>query len=190
MPGLCGLEVARAASDQCHIVFVTGYSQYAVAAFEQDAVDYVLKPFDAARLVITVDRLRERLLSPPADLSELLHRLPGITKQRGYLRWINASMGKGVKLVTVDEICYFQASNKYTSVVTAHSDLLIIKSIKELSDELDPQIFFRIHRSTIVNLNAIEKVERNARGGVLIKLKQREESLRVAEAYVHLFRRM
>ena len=133
MPGLNGLEVARYASNRCHVAFITAYDEYAVAAFEQGAVDYVLKPFTAARLATTVGRLKERLVSPPADLSELLARLSGIATQGNYLRWINASVGKVVKLITVDEVCYFQADNKYTLVVTPHTESLIYKTIKELS---------------------------------------------------------
>jgi DNA-binding LytR/AlgR family response regulator len=190
MPGLSGLEVARYASNRCHVAFITAYDEYAVAAFEQGAVDYVLKPFTAARLATTVGRLKEKLVSPPADLSELLARLSGIANQGSYLRWINASVGKVVKLITVDEVCYFQADNKYTLVVTPHTESLIYKTIKELSEELDPQVFWQIHRSTVVNVNAIANVERNVRGRVTVKLKDRKESLPVADAYVHLFRRM
>jgi len=190
MPGLSGLEVARHASNRCHVAFITAYDEYAIAAFEQGAVDYVLKPFTTARLASTIGRLKDRLVSPPADLSELLARLSGIASQGSYLRWINASVGKVVKLITVEEICYFQADNKYTLVVTPQSESLIQKTIKELSDELDPQVFWQIHRSTVVNVNAIASVERNVRGRVSVKLKERKESLPVADAYVHLFRKM
>jgi DNA-binding LytR/AlgR family response regulator len=190
MPGLSGLEVARYASNRCHVAFITAYDEYAVAAFEQGAVDYVLKPFTAARLATTIGRLKERLVSPPADLSELLARLSGVATRGTYLRWINASVGKIVKLITVDEVCYFRADNKYTLVVTPNTESLIYKTIKELSDELDPQVFWQIHRSTLVNVNAIANVERNVRGRVSVKLKDRKDSLPVADAYVHLFRRM
>jgi DNA-binding LytR/AlgR family response regulator len=190
MPGLSGLEVARYASNRCHVAFITAYDEYAVAAFDQGAVDYVLKPFTAARLATTVGRLKERLQLPPPDLSELLARLSGIANQGNYLRWINASVGKVVKLITVDEICYFQADNKYTRVVTPHSEPLIQKTIKELAEELDPRVFWQIHRATIVNANAISNVERNVRGRVSVTLKQRKESLPVSDAYVHLFHQM
>jgi len=190
MPGMTGLEVARCASNRCHVAFITAYDEYAVAAFEQGAVDYVLKPFTAARLATTIGRLKERLASPPADLTDLLARLSGIASHGNHLRWINVSVGKAVKVITVDEICYFQADNKYTLVVTPHAESLIQKTIKELSDELDPRSFWQIHRSTVVNVNAIASVERNVRGRVSVKLKNRQESLPVADAYVHLFRRM
>ena len=190
MPGLSGLEVARHASNRCHVAFITAYDEYAIAAFEQGAVDYVLKPFTTARLASTIGRLKDRLVLPPADLSELLARLSGIANQGSYLRWINASVGKVVKLITVEEISYFQADNKYTLVVTPQSESLIQKTIRELSDELDPQVFWQIHRSTVVNVNAIASVERNVRGRVSVRLKERKESLPVADAYVHLFRKM
>jgi DNA-binding LytR/AlgR family response regulator len=190
MPAASGIDVARRLGGRFHIVFVTAYDEYAVAAFEQGAVDYVLKPFTAARLATTVGRLKDRLLLPPPDLSELLVRLSSIATQGSYLRWINASVGKAVKLITVDEICYFQADNKYTLVVTPQSESLIHKTIKELADELDPQVFWQIHRATVVNVNAIANVERNVRGRVSVKLKERKESLPVADAYVHLFRQM
>ena len=190
MPGLNGLDVARYASNRCHVVFITAYDEYAVAAFDQGAVDYVLKPFNAARLAVAVGRLKEKLATPPADLSELLLRLSGIAHQGSYLRWINASLGKAVKLITVEEICYFQADNKYTRVVTPRAESLIRKPIKELIEELDPAQFWQIHRSTLVNVNAIESVARNARGRVSVKLKQRAESLPVSDVYVHLFHQM
>jgi len=190
MPGLSGLEVARHASNRCHVAFITAYDEYAIAAFEQGAVDYVLKPFTTARLATTIGRLKDRLVLPPADLSELLARLSGIAHKGSYLRWINASVGKAVKLITVEEICYFQADNKYTLVVTPKSESLIHKTIKELSDELDPQVFWQSHRSTVVNVNAIASVERNVRGRVSVRLKERKESLPVADAYVQLFRKM
>lgn len=190
MPGLSGLEVARAASSRCHVAFITAYDAYAVAAFEQGAVDYVLKPFSTARLATTVSRLKERLLSPPPNLGELVSRLSGIASQGSYLQWINAGVGKGVKLITVDEVCYFQSDNKYTLVVTPRSESLIQKPIKDLVDELDPQMFWQIHRATVVNVNAISNVERNVRGRMSVRLKQRPESLAVSDAYVHLFRQM
>jgi DNA-binding LytR/AlgR family response regulator len=130
------------------------------------------------------------LAHSPVDLSELLTRLSEIASQGSYLRWINASVGKVVRLITIDEICYFKADNKYTLVVTPASEALIQKTIKELADELDPKVFWQIHRSTVVNVNAIACVERNVRGSVSVKLKQRNETLPVAGAYAHLFRRM
>ena len=124
MPGLSGLEVARAASGRCHIVFVTAYNHHAVSAFEQGAVDYVMKPFSNARLAAAVTRVRERLDAAPADLAGLLEALRVQAPKRGYLHWINASQGQNVRLITTAEVCYFKADNKYTLVVTAEGEAL------------------------------------------------------------------
>jgi len=188
MPGLTGLEVARQVSGRCHIVFVTAYDQHTLAAFEQGAADYVLKPADAARLATTVARLKERVGRPAPAIEGLLRELAA--PQRGFLRWINASHGPAVRVITVDDVCYFQADSKYTRVVTAAEESLIRKPIKELCDELDPSSFWQIHRSTIVNVHAIAGVVRDLRGHTQVRLKRRDELLAVSDAYVHRFRQM
>lgn len=190
MPGATGLEVARQASGRSRVVFVTAYDQHAVAAFEQGAIDYVLKPISAARLFTTVQRLRERLSAPPARIDNVLNQLAPAPAARGSLRWINASVGQNLRLITVDEIVYFQADNKYTRVVTADGEALIRKSLKELVDELDPQQFWQIHRSTLVNVASIAGVTRDFRGRMLVKLKKRDDTLLVSDTYTHLFRQM
>ena len=188
MPGLTGLEVARQASGRCHIVFVTAYDQHAVAAFEQGAADYVLKPVSAGRLATTVARLKDRVGRPAAAVEGLLRELR--PAQRAFLRWINASHGQTLRVITVDDVCYFQADSKYTRVVTPEGESLIRKPIKELCDELDPASFWQVHRSTIVNVHAIAGVVRDARGAAQVRLKQRGELLPVSETYAHLFRQM
>lgn len=190
MPGLTGLEVARQVAGRCHVVFVTAYNAHAVAAFEQGAVDYVLKPYSIERLALSVRRLRQRIGSAPAPLDNLLRELATALPARKYLRWINASKGQEVSLITVDEVLYFQSDTKYTRIVTAQGDALIRRSLKELQDELDPSCFWPIHRATIVNANAIAGVTRDFRGRVLVKLKSRDEKLVVSEANTHLFRQM
>ena len=195
MPGATGLEVAREASGRCHVVFVTAYDQHAVAAFDQGAVDYVLKPVSAARLFTAVSRLKQRLGTPPARLDATLNGLAGAgasppATTRQYLRWINASVGQNVKLITVDEVSYFQADNKYTRVVTGEGEALIRKPLKELVEELDPGQFWQIHRSTLVNASSIAGVTRDFRGRMLVKLKSRPETLLVSDSYTHLFRQM
>jgi DNA-binding LytR/AlgR family response regulator len=190
MPGMSGLEVARAASGRCHVVFVTAYDQHAVAAFEQGAVDYVMKPINAARLFATCNRIKQRLSFAPASLDNLLRALADNRTAKPYLRWINASKGTEVQILTTDEICYFQSDTKYTRAVTASTEALLRKPLKELLDELDPTVFWQIHRSTIVNLNAIGSVTRDANGYAILKLKQRKEKLSVSETYAHLFRQM
>jgi len=191
MPGMTGLDVAKHVAGRSHVAFITAYDQYAIAAFDQGAVDYVMKPVSVARLATTVQRLKERIGSAPADLSNLLADLARRkAENRTYLRWVNASVGATIKLITVEEICYFRADTKYTLVATAGSESLIRKPIKELVDELDPNLFWQIHRSTLVNVNAIAGVSRDLRGHLQVKLKQRAESLAVSEGYNHLFRQM
>ena len=191
MPGPTGLELARHASGRCHVVFVTAYDQYAVAAFEEGAVDYVMKPLTAARLATACGRVKERLSMTPADLRSMLDALAKRAAQANrYLRWINASLGTDVKVITVDEIYYFQSDTKYTRVVTADGESVIRKSLKELLDELDPASFWQIHRSTIVNLNAIAGVSRDFAGHLTVKLKNRKETLPVSQPFAHLFRQM
>ena len=191
MPEASGLDVARRASGLCHVVFVTAYDQFAVAAFEEGAVDYVMKPVSARRIALAVDRVKARMKDAPARLETLLDQLAQIPKRGGrYLRWINASRGEDVQLITTEEVRYFQSDTKYTRVVATRQEGLIRKSIKELAQELDPQLFWQIHRATIVNLDAIERVTRDLRGNVVLRLKDRDEQLQVSQPYAHLFRQM
>ena len=191
MPGMSGLDVARQASGKSHVVFVTAYDKYAVSAFEQGAVDYVLKPFSIERLEATIARLKRRLDVPPADLNGILQALAStLSKRKEYLRWITAAHRDSLRLITVDEICYFRADHKYTLVVTPDSESLIRRPLKALADEVDPQSFWQIHRSALVNVKAIAGVNRDARGHLQVRLKQRPETLPVGESYVHLFKQM
>jgi DNA-binding LytR/AlgR family response regulator len=190
MPGMTGLEVAHQAQGRCHIVFVTAYDAYAVAAFESGALDYVLKPLERERLRLAVGRVRQRLSVPPQNLEGLLRELVKNAEPRKYLRWINASVGNLMQLITVDDVVYFQADTKYTRVVTATCEALIRKSLNELRSELDPSVFWQVHRSTIVNANAIAGVSRDMFGHINLKLKNRDEKLNVSESHAQLFRQM
>lgn len=190
MPGASGLDVARQISAHSHVVFVTAHDEHAIAAFEQGALDYVLKPIAAARLFKTVARLKDRIARPPLRLGETVAPPQTASAPAAWLRWINASVGQNLRLITVDEVLYFQADNKYTRVVTAEGEALIRKSLKELGDELDPQQFWQIHRSTLVNAAAIDAVTRDFRGRMLVRLKSRDESLVVSDSYTHRFRQM
>jgi len=193
MPGASGQEVARAAAGRCHVVFVTAYDQHAVSAFEQGAVDYVLKPVLASRLFATITRLRERLRSGPPHADPIESAFGAMTAAAAHrppLRWINASVGQNLRVITVDEVLYFQADNKYTKVVTGGAEALIRKPLKELADELDPQQFWQIHRSTLVNASAIDRIVRDIRGRLLVHLKGRSDALLVSDSYAHLFRQM
>ncbi len=191
MPGMTGLDVARRASGRCHIVFVTAYDEYAVSAFEHEAVDYVLKPITKERLATTVNRLKQRMRTRPADLDGFLREVAArLAPAREYLRWIAVSEKEEVRFITVDEVCYFQSDNKYTRVVTAETDALIRRTIKELAEEVDPKAFWQIHRSTLVSVKSIAGVMRDFRGNLHVRLKERKETLPVSEPYLHLFRQI
>jgi DNA-binding LytR/AlgR family response regulator len=200
MPGLTGLEVARRAEEGVHIVFVTAYDQYALEAFEHAAVDYLLKPVTDERLAETIRRLRERLNAPAASaelkstLDALARVLPGLAGSAGdapeRLAWIRASVGNQVRVIAVDDVSYFQANDKSTSVFTADGEALIRTSLRELSDQLDPQRFWQIHRGTIVNVAHVAATSRDLAGRTLIKLKARPETLLVSRAFAHRFRQM
>lgn len=190
MPGMSGLEVARQAGDLCRVVFVTAYDKYAVAAFEQGAIDYVMKPFSPARLATTVARLKAKADSAPTGQHEILQALRNVNGAKDHLRWITASQGQELRLITVDEICYFQADNKYTLVVTAQHESLIRRPIKDLLQDLDPANFWQIHRGTVINVTAIAGLQRDIGGRLRVRLKARAETLPVSESYLHLFRSM
>ena len=189
MPGLSGLEVARSIGGRAHVVFVTAYDEYAIAAFEEGAVDYLLKPVTAERMAKVAARLKTRLAAPPLDLEALLARLVN-RDTTPHLKWIRASLGNAMRMVPVEDVLFFQAEDKYTKVVTADGDALIKKPIKELFDELDPEAFWQIHRGTIVSLRAIAKVERDWRDQPVIALKGRPEKLVVSRTFAHRFKAM
>jgi DNA-binding LytR/AlgR family response regulator len=192
MPGVNGLEAARAIAGRAHVVFVTAYDQYAVEAFERGAIDYVLKPFNEERLGVTVERLKERLERKPASMDTLVEELAGRlgVKAAEHLRWIKASVGSNVRLIPVEEVLFFQSDEKYTRVVLCESEALIRKPIKELLDELDPAKFWQIHRATIVNVDAIATVRRGLKDQAEISLRDHRETLIVSRAFTHLFKQM
>jgi len=189
MPVKSGIEVARALEGRCHAVFVTAYDEYAVTAFDEGAVDYVLKPVSPERIAKVVARLKSRLASAPLDLTAVLARLAA-REGGGFLKWIRASLGATMKLVDVVDVLYFQAEDKYTKVVTAAGDAHIKKPIKELFEELDPETFWQIHRATIVNLRAVAKIERDWRDQPVISLRDRDEKLTVSRTFAHRFKAM
>ena len=196
MPGMTGIEAARAIGDACHIVFITAYNEYAVDAFEHGAVDYVLKPAERERLEITVARLKKRLGTKPNDLGELLAklsaRLDGSAGGTGRapLQWIQASVGQQLRMIPVGDVLFFTSDEKDTRVQTDGFEALIRKPIKELVEELDPEQFWQIHRSTIVNAKAIAGITRDFRGRQLVLVKGSNEKLEVSRNYTHLFKQM
>jgi DNA-binding LytR/AlgR family response regulator len=191
MPGLTGLDVARQAQGKCHVIFVTDHDTDATAAFDVGALDYVLKPIVPSRLLLAIAKIKQALDLRTRGFEVLMRQLAlSITQPRRYLRWINAAAGDSVRLIAVEDVQYFRADGKYTVLVTSKSESLIRKTLRELSSELDPSIFWQIHRSTIVNANAIEKVQRSCKGKMDLRLKQRTESLVVSAAHSHLFKVM
>jgi len=191
MPVMSGLDVARIANGRCHVVFITAYDKYAVAAFEQQAADYILKPYSLPRLAAAVTRLKERMQHAPSRVDGILDALSNrADPDARYLRWITASQGQRVRFVTVERVCYFQADNKYTIVTLPDAELLIRRSIKDLATTLDPNAFWQIHRSTLVNVNEIADVSRDLHGHMRVHLRQRKETLPVSDSYTHLFRQM
>lgn len=195
MPAKTGLEAAKEIGTKAHIVFITAYDQYAVEAFEQGAVDYVLKPADTDRLSKTVERLKVRLntATEPNDMSNMLAQLAkqlGIAPKPNYLQWIQASIGQELRLIPVEDILFFQSDEKYTRVQTATYEALIRKPVRDLAEELDPHLFWQIHRSTLVNSKAISGVVRDMRGRHLVQIKGLTEKLEVSRSFVHLFKQM
>lgn len=196
MPGLSGLEAAQKIAGVCRIVFVTAYDQYAVEAFEREAVDYLVKPVSKKRLVRTAERLKKQINASPepsTGLSEIVEQVLSSLKRKGsidFLRWVRTQYKDSIRLIPVEEVDYFQAEDKYTLVITKDGESLIRKSIKELVQELDPAQFWQIHRSCIVNLSKIDQVSRSLTGRGALKLKGRPELLTVSRNFIHLFKQM
>lgn len=214
MPGLTGVDAARQIAqmdigDDEHlpeIVFITAYDEYAVQAFEQGVADYVLKPAERERLALTVARIRSRLArrgsldgadatdgTPQPPVQQLLHALSARLNPNAaprYLEWIQATVGQSIQMIPVAEVLFFISDEKYTRVQTPTVEALIRKPIKELVDELDPAVFWQIHRSTLVNVKAIAGITRDFRGRQIVAIKGHNEKLEVSRSYTHLFKGM
>jgi DNA-binding LytR/AlgR family response regulator len=200
MPGLNGIDAARSIARRAEIVFVTAHEHYAVQAFEHGAIDYVVKPFEEARLADSVARLRARLAAPPPaplpGFEAVLDRLAAELKLRGggerpkYLQWIRASVASSVRLIPVEQIAFLRSDEKYTLVAWEGGEALIRRPIRELADELDPDTFAQIHRSVIVNLRQVAQVDRGFNDTAEVRLKGRREVLPVSRSFLHVFRQM
>lgn len=200
MPGLSGVEAAHHIGRRAHLVFVTAYDHYAVQAFAEGVLDYLVKPVELARLVATVARLKNRLQAaqPALNTEALLQQLTA-QLQRGAvptpLRWIRAQVGHALRLIPVDDIDYLRSDAKYTLIVWRGDagqpgQALISTALKELVAQLDPAHFAQVHRSVVVNLRAISHVTRGDNETADIYLKGRKEVLPVSRSYLHLFRMM
>jgi DNA-binding LytR/AlgR family response regulator len=209
MPGLNGIDAARGIGERAAIVFVTAFEQFAVQAFERGAVDYLVKPFDEARLAETVARLKSRHAASAAAaapaaaaasadaLAPLLDRLAAqiasrqpAAPPRKHLQWIKASVGNSVRLIPVDEVAYLRSDEKYTLVAWAGGEALIRKTLRELADELDPERFVQIHRSVLVALPHVSHVVKGDNETADVHLKGRSEVLPVSRTWLHLFKQM
>lgn len=198
MPGSSGLDVARAAAGRCHVVFTTAYDNHAIAAFEAGAVDYLLKPIAFERLAQAVARLQERLAAKAAapDLGSLVEQITA--RLRGEragaevprLRWVSASVGDTIKLFGIDEVLFFQSDEKYTRVVTERDEAHVRKPLKEIADGLDPEVFWQVHRGTIVRASEITRAVRDELGRHTLHLKRHKETLAVSQAWAWRFRPM
>lgn len=200
MPGMNGVEAARCIGQRAQIVFVTAHEQYAVEAFRQGAIDYIVKPLDEERLQETVRRLRQRSEPQPqvagsgALTAEVLDQLSAHLRDQAapvrHLQWIKASVGSTVRLIPVEQIRYIKSDTKYTLVVWEGGEALIRKTIRELADELDPARFVQIHRSAIVNLHQVQQFSHGGHDGGEVQMKGTGECLPVSRSFVHLFRQM
>jgi DNA-binding LytR/AlgR family response regulator len=198
MPGMNGIEAARCIGRRAELVFVTAFDRYAVEAFAQGAIDYLVKPIEEERLLDSVQRLQQRLRPPaPAPgpefeavldrLAQQLRERPGA---RPYLQWIKASVGNAVRLIRVEQVLYLRSDAKYTVVAWEGGEALIRTSIRELADALDPARFVQIHRSTIVNLDKVQQFSHGPGESGEVHLKGRSERLAVSRSFVHRFRGM
>jgi DNA-binding LytR/AlgR family response regulator len=199
MPGMNGLQAAKlihaASNGKTKIVFITAYNEHALAAFDAGATDYLLKPVQVDRLQQTIARIEQQLIKPPAqsgDLAAMLEKLTLVVGRQAAakepLRWISASVGNQIKLITIDEVIYFQSDNKYTRVVLADSEALIRKPLRELLDELDEAKFKQVHRSTVVNFDEIASVIRDGTGKGTIKFKRCKDEVDVSAAFMPVFK--
>lgn len=194
MPGVGGLDVARAvAAGGGLVVFTTAYDEYAIRAFDAGAVDYLLKPVTEDRLRIAVERVQARLAQPPADdLQARVDELEARLRPAGdrLIRWISAGVGDHVRMIGIDEVLFFQAQDKYVRVVTAEGEALIRTPIKDLLAGLDPDVFWQVHRGSVVRVSTIARVRRDELGRSRIELRGHRETLPVSAAFVHRFRGM
>jgi DNA-binding LytR/AlgR family response regulator len=200
MPGLSGVDAASHIGRRAHLVFVTAYDHYAVQAFAQGALDYLLKPVEGARLAATASRLQERLRAakPAVNTELLLQQLAAqladlqARGKAGPLRWIRAQAGNTVRLIAIDDVDYLRSDAKYTLVGWRDGGkptrAVVRTPLKELLEQLDPQQFAQVHRSVVVNLRAISHVRRHDNETAEVHLKGRDEVLPVSRAYGHLFR--
>ncbi len=199
LPGICGMQVARRIAGTCQVVFTTSYEHYAVNAFDSGALDYLLKPVSRERLQQSVWRAKRVISYSLNTLSTRGRNAPEQQRAKdhgtapnknSYLQWLCTQNGRRSRLIATDKVSYFKADQKFTAVFSREGEALINKSLKSLTEELDPEQFWRIHRSTIVNVSQIDEVRRTKTGRGSVRLKDRPEVLTVSRPYLHLFKKI
>lgn len=188
IPGISGIDLAQHIPPETQVVFVTAYAEHAVKAFERGAIDYLVKPIDSTRIQLTIQRLQQR---KAASVQQNHDEFKYLNKPSSpaYLKWVKASIGDTVRLIMINDVMYFNAADKYTRVVSKNSEAIIRLSLKQLNEQLDPDLFAQIHRSTIVNLAAIDRITR-IDGAMFVHLRDRQERLPVSEAFMKQFKQM
>jgi DNA-binding LytR/AlgR family response regulator len=193
MPGVSGLEVAKAASGHAQIVFTTAYEEYALQAFDRGAIDYLLKPINRERLALTLDRVRGRIdtgISPDWSVAIAAVERQLARQRSGGIKWITASIGNTTKMFTIDEVLYFQAQDRHTRVVTVADEAIIRTPLKELLDGLDTEMFWQIHRSVIVRVSSVQSVKRRDDGKMELNIRGHDDVLPVSSAFQYRFKGM
>lgn len=193
MPAMDGLEVASRTPDKTHVVFITSYDQYAVEAFEQNAIDYLLKPIKEERLLHTIEKLKKQTGAQEGNgLGNTIEEIRASMREQKQepLKWVKALKGDLVHMIHINDIVYFNADQKYTSAHTLDGEYIIRTPLNKLEEMLDSSSFWRIHRGTIVNVNFIKSAKRTRDGRYTIKLKQLDKKLDVSRAYAHLFKQL
>lgn len=199
MPGMTGVEVAKKVTGLTKVVFITAYDQFAVEAFENEAVDYILKPVSEQRLGKTIDRLKKQLRASPRDMvrepvSDLtMKKVIQVIENRAvpeYLRLVKVKTGTDLRFVPVSEIIYFKAEDKYTTVLTGQKEFLIKAPIRDLENQLDPENFWRVHRSTIINIEKVKKITRSFTNQMVVNFQNSSKTIAVSRSFEHLFKQM
>ncbi len=193
MPGLSGLEVAKKITHPCLIVFVTAFNKYAVNAFEEEAVDYLLKPVSDERLKRTIERIRARLDSSGGsrNLEAVLSKIAqAVERKDEYVHYLRAASGKTTRLISVSDVLFIRAQSKYTTVVTREGEFLMRVSLTELIKQLDPEQFWQIHRSIIVNVSKVISLIQKGREEHGLRIRDHDELLPVSRSFLHLFKQM
>jgi DNA-binding LytR/AlgR family response regulator len=193
MPGMTGLEVAKKSRGSCNIVFITAYDQYALEAFDSEAVDYILKPVNPDRLAVTIVRLRKRCRVQDPASREQIQKVIQLIENRDppdHLNLITVKTGDELRFIPVAQVIFFKAEDKYTIVQTASHEFLIKTPIRELADRLDPDQFWRVHRNAIVNMEKIQAIQRSFTNQMVIRFADTDRKIRISRSFEHLFKAM